>query len=545
MGNKRGFGKFKEEFKKHRAQHIREGNMLVPATVFMLVLTLVGVLIRRYMETIFATNGGKAFSIEDVVRFIAGFIVAIVILFVLFGLYLYRSSSKIKENDELIKAKQIAEEASQAKSEFLANVSHEIRTPINAIMGMDELILREFDDPVLSGYAENIKSAGNTLLSIVNNILDFSKIEANKMEIVESEYDLVQLVTELISMIKPRADAKNIGLNVEVDENIPHKLLGDSLRLEQCILNMLTNAVKYSDSGTVTFSVGYERVTEKEILLKIHVIDQGIGIKAEDVARLFAPFERIEEIRNRYVEGTGLGMSITMNLLKNMGSELKVVSEYGKGSDFSFDIKQMVMGWEPLGRLEDAQKKLVAEGAHHDKLRAPMARILVVDDNELNLVVMKGLLKDTRIMIDTAIGAKEGIDRLMTKEYDCLFIDHRMPNMDGVEMLEAIRNDTVNENVIKNAKKPCIALTANAISGARKFYMDAGFDDYLSKPVSPGSLENLLIRYLPAEKVLTVEEDGNNEEAEKIKISITANEAFREAAQVLKKRAERSGKEGA
>ena len=419
---------------------------------------------------------------------------------------------------DLVEYANKARHASEAKSAFLANMSHEIRTPINAVLGMDEMILRESGEAEILSYARDIQSAGNTLLSIINDILDFSKVEEGKMEILPSQYDLSSVINDLVNMIRPRAEKKGLLFTVKVDENTPHLLFGDEIRIRQCALNILTNAVKYTEKGSVELSVGYEKAEDKSILLRIRVKDTGIGMKEEDMKRLFSPFERIEEERNRSVEGTGLGMSITKQLLALMGSHLEVESVYGSGSDFSFAVEQEVVDETGIGGFVGRFEAEREKESYRALFRAPQARILIVDDTEMNLTVMHGLLKKTGIRIDNALSGREALALSGSNDYDVLFIDHMMPDMDGIETLHRIRETD------RNNLSPAVALTANAISGAREMYLDAGFDDYLSKPVDGERLERLLMELLPAEKLLAGEKKTAltriNEETERARILV-------------------------
>lgn len=399
--------------------------------------------------------------------------------------------------------------ANSAKTNFLSNMSHEIRTPINAVLGLDEMILRESTESNIQTYAHDIQSSGRSLLAIINDILDFSKIEAGKMEIIPVDYDLCTTIADLSNMITTRAESKGLKFIINIDETMPHKLHGDETRIKQCILNILTNAVKYTPSGSVTMNISYDKSldpTEKNIIyLRAQVIDTGIGIKPEDIKKLFSPFERIEERRNRTIEGTGLGMSIVKSLLSSMGSHLEVKSEYGKGSDFSFSLEQEVLDWEKIGNWEEMKEKLEAEkAAYKESFQAPEAKILVVDDTSLNLTVIKGLLRSTRIQIDTCESGFDALKMCRTKKYDLLLIDHRMPKMDGIEMLHVLRREDTNPN----KDSPCISLTANALSGARELYLSVGFQDYLSKPVEASKLEAMLMKYLPETLILRSGDEG-------------------------------------
>ena len=396
--------------------------------------------------------------------------------------------------------------ANEAKSAFLSNMSHEIRTPINAVLGLDEMILRSTEEAETKKYATEIQSSGKSLLSIINDILDFSKIEAGKMEIITFEYDLSSTVNDLVNMIAARAEKKGLELKVNVDTKIPHCLFGDETRIKQCILNILTNAVKYTEKGSVTMNITFEKIDEERIKLKAQVVDTGIGIKEEDLKKLFSPFERIEENRNRTIEGTGLGMSIVKSLLAAMNTRLDVSSVYGEGSDFSFKVEQKVVDWEPMGDYDVMKMRALeqASGEYRESFQAPEAQILVVDDTAMNLTVFCGLLKSTRIQIDKAESGMQALSMAHDKKYDMLFVDHRMPNMDGIEMLHALRADDTSVN----QKSICIALTANAIAGAKEMYLAAGFEGYLSKPVDGAKLESVLSQMLPAEKVLKEGDEG-------------------------------------
>jgi len=414
----------------------------------------------------------------------------------------------IESNVKFKQAALDADAANKAKSNFLSNMSHEIRTPINAILGMNEMILREAVAPNIVEYSENIRTAGNTLLGIVNDVLDFSKIEAGKMEIIPVEYALSSLLNDLVNMIQKRAENKGLIFYINADENLPSELFGDEIRIKQVVTNILTNAVKYTEKGSVTLTVTFSVTGENKIKLFFSVNDTGIGIKEEDIKKLYSAFERIEEKRNRTIEGTGLGMNITQRLLHMMGSELNVHSVYGEGSGFSFEVEQGVVNWHKLGNFEENFKHALSQHKkYHEKFTAPNAKILVVDDTVMNLTVVKGLLKQTKIQIDTADSGYECLGLVTKNKYDIIFLDHRMPGIDGIETLH--RMQELHNNL--NHETPVISLTANAISGARKQYIDAGFQDYLTKPIDSQKLEDMIIEYLPPEKVQDAAENPEEE----------------------------------
>ena len=401
---------------------------------------------------------------------------------------------------ELHDTAEIARAANLAKSQFLSNMSHEIRTPINAILGMDEMILRESSEDTILEYAENIRMAGNNLLGLINDILDFSKIESGKMDIIPVEYSLGSVLNDLINMIQTRADKKGLALAVKSAPDLPSVLCGDEIRIKQIITNILTNAVKYTERGFVALLVDFEPKDRHTIRLKVSVQDTGIGIKEEDMQRLFSAFERIEEKRNRTIEGTGLGMNITTRLLDLMNSKLTVKSVYGKGSTFSFTLEQKVVDWKPMGNFEDTyQRSFAQRSEYHEEFTAPDACILVVDDTAMNLTVVKGLLKQTKVQIETAENGYKCLDKVKQKKYDMIFLDHRMPGIDGNETLKRMLElpDSLNLDT------PVISLTADALSGARERYIAAGFKDYLTKPIDGHQLEAMMVRYLPPEKIST------------------------------------------
>ncbi len=457
---------------------------------------------------------------KGVVSLVLGFIIATVIsviISVAVAILLARVLDRLNKQEQEYKQqmlrleKQAADEASEAKSRFLADMSHEIRTPINAIIGMNEMILRETDSKDILGYSQNIKQSGHNLLQLINGILDFSKIEDGKMDIVPVRYSVGSQIAYLINSISDRANSKKLTLNVSVDKNIPSELYGDDTRINQVIINLLTNAVKYTEKGSVDFTMKErERSEDGKILLYFEVKDTGIGIKDTDMEKLFESFERLDVVKNRNIEGTGLGMTITVKLLELMDSELKVESVYGEGSKFSFELWQKIENAEPLGDYREAIAKPQNSESYRESFRAPDARILVVDDTKMNLLVVENLLKKTGIKIDTAINGPDSIELAKNNAYDVILMDQRMPGMDGTEAMKEIRNL---ESSL-NSDTPVICLTADVVRGAKERYIQMGFNDYLTKPIDSAELEKMLINYLPADKTEIVEKDKKTEPAE-------------------------------
>ena len=425
-----------------------------------------------------------------------------------------RSNAMKKEYEAQVlrQKKDAADEANKAKSSFLAQMSHEIRTPINTVLGMNEMILRKSSDNEILEYAENINSAGHTLLALINSILDFSKIEDGKMDIIPVNYSTVSLIQNIVNSVSQRAESKGLELKVDVDESLPSVMNGDDVRITQIIMNLLTNAVKYTEKGSVTLTIRKEEQHKNHIKLFVSVKDTGIGIKKEDMDKLLTSFTRIEEKRNRNIEGTGLGMSIVSSLLAMMGSEIQVESTYGEGSEFFFVLDQEIIDVSPIGAFERAAEKKDRRRTNEDLIKAPSARILVCDDNSLNRKVANNLLKLCDIHPDLVSSGTEAISMLEINEYHIVFLDHMMPGMDGIETLHMIR-----EKSLAPKETKIIVLTANAVMGAREEYFKEGFDDYLSKPIAIDSLVEILKKYLPQsaykdeiEAVDMSEEKGSN-----------------------------------
>ena len=488
----------------------------------------------------------------------------------------------VKMQSELMEEKIRAESANHAKSDFLANMSHEIRTPINAVLGMNEMIMREgrkAQDLTKTStqdiretlrnivvYAGDVENAGHNLLAIVNDILDFSKIEAGRMDLVEAPYKLGSLLNNLSNMVLYKAKDKQLDFVIDVDENLPDELCGDEVRVRQVLTNLLNNAVKYTERGSVKMTVRGERVAaasgagehaavaggagegdaatgaaghgasgvdaksdekqvtgsaaaeEKKLILVVDVEDTGIGIREEDRAKLFGQFQRLEMERNSTVEGTGLGLVITQRLLEMMNGHISVESEYGKGSVFTVRIPQKVVSDVPVGNFQERfETNLLEARAYRETFRAPEARVLIVDDTRINLTVVLNLLKDTQMLIDTATSGANAVAMAEKTAYDVILMDQRMPEMDGTEALHRIR--ATENGASKDA--PIVCLTADAVIGARERYLAEGFSDYLTKPIDSFALEKLLMRHLPAEKVQSIREEltekagsGNDEESE-------------------------------
>jgi CheY-like chemotaxis protein len=332
------------------------------------------------------------------------------------------------------------------------------------------------------------------------------------MELINVDYNVVSLLNDLVNMVQVRAEEKGLVFEIDVDKNIPQIMHGDEIRMKQVITNILSNAVKYTKEGSIVFSMSSTKCEDSpdEVILHVQVKDTGVGIKKEDLEKLFVAFERIEEKKNRNIEGTGLGMAIAQSFLNMMGSKIVVESEYGKGSVFSFDLRQKVVKWEPLGEFDTAFRRFFKERKQYKaQFTAPKARILVVDDTEVNLKVFISLLAKTGMQIETADSGDACIELFKRNFYDVIFLDHMMPNKDGIETLKEMKGitDTPNKNT------PVICLTANAVSGMREMYIEAGFTDYLTKPIDTGRLESMLLMYLPADLVELMKEDSGKETA--------------------------------
>ncbi|MBO4904413.1 MAG: response regulator [Lachnospiraceae bacterium] len=408
---------------------------------------------------------------------------------------------QIKKMDELRIA---ADAANKAKSDFLANVSHEIRTPINVVQGMSEVIMRDYDDPKLLEYASNIQNSADQLLDLINGILDFSKIESGKVTLSNVEYRVDEFFSDIIMVFEHKGDEKNLKFITDIAGNIPAILYGDALRIRQVATNILSNAFKYTREGSVTLRARFEKITEEKGNLIFSVEDTGIGIKKDEIDKMFELFVRLDERLNRSVEGTGLGMNITKRLIDLMGGEIKVYSEYGKGSVFTVIIPQFIRSkaGENIGEI---RKRGVVRAHVGLGFECPDARVLVIDDSKTNLIVAKALLRDTKADIVTGTSGDECLDFVGREHFDVIFLDHRMPGMDGVETLRKMQ--MINH---KCQDTPVIMLTANAVNDAREFYLRQGFADFIAKPITEQSICRMLLKYLPPELVIKTENMEEN-----------------------------------
>ncbi len=434
----------------------------------------------------------------DIVQSIVlcGFVFGVVFKYQIYS-YDRKNAELLKREKDFMEANSKLEHASNAKSEFLANVSHEIRTPINAVLGMDEMILRESKEQKTIECARNIQSAGHTLLALINDLLDVTKMESGKMEIIPCEYSPMSMLVDSYNVIAVRAADKELPVYVENDINIPATLYGDEIRVRQMITNLLTNAVKYTSSGEIVVRLTYEKIDNSRIMLIAEVKDTGAGISTADQEKLFSNFVRIDEKKNRTIEGTGLGLSIVKQLCELMHGSIAVDSVYGVGSTFRIAVPQDVISWEAGGSFEEAYRHEASESEYHESFHAPDAKILAVDDVEINLEVLKLVLSETQIQVDVAGGGQECIDKVRCDRYDLILLDHMMPEIDGAEALRRIRLMDGNPN----RDIPVIVLTANAVAGAREKYLEMGFNDYMEKPIDTKVLEEKLIKFLPKELV--------------------------------------------
>ena len=514
-----------------RTQNTMKAASLGVVIAFSVGGVLLGVWIRDMLtQHISSSSAASAYGIIPIVLFI---ISLILITFVISMILVVYFSQRAAQNGRLREAREVAERSNAAKSEFLAAMSHEIRTPINAVLGMNEVVLREsgqacdrlpesteeireiFGD--IRGYAVIINTAGRNLLSIINDILDVSRIEAGKMEIREDSYSLSSVLNDVCSLVSIRAKARDLDFRVNVEERLPDNLYGDALRVRQVMMNILNNAVKYTERGSVTLSVcsdaGAVFEDGQTMNLIFSVKDTGIGIRPEDQDKLYNKFERLGLTESDGVEGSGLGLTITKDLLDMMGADIRVENEYGVGSLFTVTIPQKIVSAKPIGNFREGYDSTAAKADIPPEIfRAPEARILLVDDTHMNLTVAEGLLKRTAMQIDKALSGEEALRLTLGNSYDLILLDQRMPVMDGIETMRCIRAQEGGAN----RQTPIICLTADAAASAKERYLSEGYTDYISKPIDSRELREKILACLPPEKVILLDEkeDGNRAETD-------------------------------
>lgn len=480
---------------------------------FIFAFLYIGLVLSGRWRTIFLiVIGVMAFACYQIERFFPQYVVShskevfyadsflslILVGLVCFGMVMFQNRIYQEENEKAKKETERAEELNRAQNRFFSSMSHEIRTPINSILGLNELILRETDvSDEIAKDAEGIQGAGKMLLALINDILDFSKIEAGSMDIVPVEYQVGNLMSEIVNMIWLKAQEKGLKLEVSVDPQVPSRLYGDEVRIKQILINLLNNAVKYTKEGSVGLHIESTKVSEETVLLRISVTDTGMGIQKESLPYLFDAFKRVDEKKNRYIEGTGLGLSIVKMLVELMDGTITVDSIYGEGSTFTVTLEQKVVDGAEIGELRIHNYGKAKKHAYESSFTAPEAKILIVDDNEMNLAVEKKLLSGTKMQVDTVLSGKAALRQTLRERYDVILMDHLMPEMDGIECLHELRNQEGSLNRLVSV----VVLTANAGSENRKLYHLAGFDGYLVKPVSGAALEDMLLKYIPEEKL--------------------------------------------
>lgn len=398
------------------------------------------------------------------------------------------------ENRIVQKQKKQIEDLNRSQKRFFSSMSHEIRTPVNAIIGFNEMTLRGDIPDEARENAQNIDTAGKLLLHTVNEILDMSKLETGGMQIFNAEYRTASLISDVVNIIRPRAREKGLDLILRADPALPSLLKGDEVRIKQILLNVLSNAVKYTKKGSVTLSVNSREKDKDSVYMMFDVTDTGLGIREENIPRLFTAFERFDEQNTHAIEGTGLGLFIVKQLTDLMGGDVSVNSEYGKGTSFVIKIPQEVADVSPVGEL-DLKKAESSKPGYKASFTAPGAKILAVDDTKMNLTVVKKLLRDTLVSLDTAESGEEALEKTAETRYDVILMDHQMPGMDGIECLHAIK---AQENG-KCRDSRIVCLTANVGAEMQALYLKEGFDGYLEKPVRGKTLEEELARLLPDE----------------------------------------------
>ena len=425
------------------------------------------------------------------------YLTLLIVIIVMTLLISYQALLFRRENDRVNRQKKEIEELNLSQKKFFSSISHEIRTPINTILGLNEVILRQEGlSEEIKNDAGNIQGAGKMLLAIINDILDFSKMEAGRMDIVPMDYRVSDMLSDIANMIDLRAKEKGLSFEVDLDPETPSVLWGDEIRIKQIIINLLNNAVKYTSTGTVRLEIQSENAGDNRIELIICVSDTGMGIRQEVIPTLFDAFKRADQERNRYIEGTGLGLSIVKQLVDLMGGEVSVDSVYGEGSTFTVQLVQRVVDPREVGKIDVTDREIM-QPKFNNMFTAPEASLLIVDDSKMNLIVEEKLLRGTQIMVDTAVSGADALELTRKKRYDVILMDHFMPKMDGLECFEKIRSQVDG----KCTDIPVVVLTANAEAENREVYEKAGFDGYIIKPVSGSTLREALIKYLPKDKI--------------------------------------------
>lgn len=421
-----------------------------------------------------------------------------VVAVVICGMLLFQNAVFRSANKTAQQQKKEIEELNQAQNRFFSSMSHEIRTPINTIIGLNEMILRENISDEVAENAENIQAASRMLLTLINDILDMSKMESGKMDIVSVSYDVGAMLSDIVNMIWVRAQEKGLEFHIDVDQTMPSQLMGDEVRVKQVLINVLNNAVKYTQEGSVTLSIQCRKQEHGRARIVYSVSDTGMGIKKENIPYLFSAFKRVDEEKNRYIEGTGLGLSIVKQLVDLMGGDITVNSVYTKGSTFIITLPQEIVSEQEIGYLDFEERHVVGTRKHYKtSFEAPKARVLVVDDNETNLMVAEKLLRDTKVQTETVGSGAACLERTLLNRYDVILMDHLMPGMDGIACLHEVRIQTGG----LNHETPVVVLTANAGGENQLLYKREGFDGYLSKPVTGSQLEAEVLRHLPRELV--------------------------------------------
>ncbi len=464
--------------------------------VILLILTLMTDAVAYFVaynhpELVIPMESQMAIYVDSMFAVFATGLTCGLVIFFFMHQYELERAIVLKQNEEL-------EEASSSKNASFARISHEIRTPINTIVGLNEMILRENPKGNTAEYAQNIKSASKMLLSLVNDFLDLSRIESQRMEIFPVAYKMQNMIRDLVDMMRVNVQEKGLEFLVEIDENLPSELIGDEKRIKQILINILANAVKYTNEGSVTLSASAENIGDKEVALKISVADTGIGIRKEDIPHLYETFSRIDEKNNLRVEGTGLGLSVAKQLLDLMGGEITVDSIYTKGTVFTIELKQEVVDASPIGNSEFGAATVFEEEEGYQRLfEAPAARILLVDDNDLNVMVAKKLLEATKVEVDVANSGEECLEKTRQRLYHVILMDYMMPHMNGQETLKRLR--TQENGLCRDTA--VILMTANTLEETQRMMKDARFDGYLEKPIDSRKLEETILRFLPNELV--------------------------------------------